>query len=115
VPGIFLAGKSSRRIGLTTLLSSVIHCLENVGASTPHNPIVFHGLLQGYIFYVTTIISFLYTELVVVMLNAYIQEAPSSSLGQDTLCPACVQIALRLGHDPFLSNHHSSLQSFDRS
>jgi hypothetical protein len=39
--------KRGRRVRLTTLQPSVSRCLENVVASTSHNPMGLHGLLQG--------------------------------------------------------------------
>jgi hypothetical protein len=40
--------KGSQRIGLTTLLPSVNRLSrQNVGASTSHNPMGLHDLLQG--------------------------------------------------------------------
>jgi hypothetical protein len=41
VPGIFLGGKGQPHRNLWS------DCLENVWASTSHNPMGFHGLLQG--------------------------------------------------------------------
>jgi hypothetical protein len=50
-PRIFLGVKRGRRVGLTTLLSSVSRLSrQNVGASTSHNPMGLHGLLQGYLY-----------------------------------------------------------------
>jgi hypothetical protein len=47
--GMFLGVKGSRHVGLTTLRPSVSQLSrENVGASTSHNPMGLHGLLQGY-------------------------------------------------------------------
>jgi hypothetical protein len=46
-PGIFLGVKGGRLVGLMISPPSVSHCLENVGASTSHNPMGLHGLLQG--------------------------------------------------------------------
>jgi hypothetical protein len=48
VPGIFLGGvKDSWRVRLTTPPPSVSRLsIENVGASTSHNPMGLHGLLQ---------------------------------------------------------------------
>jgi hypothetical protein len=43
--GILLWVKSSRRVGLTTLLPSVSRMSENVGTSTSRNPKGLHGLL----------------------------------------------------------------------
>jgi hypothetical protein len=40
-------GKGGRLVRLTTLQPSVSHFVENVGASTSHNPMGLHGLLQG--------------------------------------------------------------------
>jgi hypothetical protein len=39
--------KGGRRVRLTTYRHLWADCLENVGASTPHNPMGLHGLLQG--------------------------------------------------------------------
>jgi hypothetical protein len=39
-------GKSGRRVGLTTLPTSVSRMSENVGASTSHNPTGLHGLYR---------------------------------------------------------------------
>jgi hypothetical protein len=45
---IFLGVNGSRRVRLTTLPPSVSRLSrENVGASTSHNPMGLHGLLQG--------------------------------------------------------------------
>jgi hypothetical protein len=49
VPGIFLGVKGGRRVGLTTSPPSVSRCLENMGASTSHNPMRLHGPLPGYL------------------------------------------------------------------
>jgi hypothetical protein len=46
-PGIFLGIKGGRRVGLTTHRYLYVDCLETVGASTSHNPMGLHGLLQG--------------------------------------------------------------------
>jgi hypothetical protein len=48
---IFLGGKGrpARGAGNLTAICEPI-CLENVGASTSHNPMGLHGLLQGYIY-----------------------------------------------------------------
>jgi hypothetical protein len=44
----FPGGKSCRRVGLTTLPQSVSRLSRKyVGASTSHNPMGLHGLLQG--------------------------------------------------------------------
>jgi hypothetical protein len=43
--------KGSRRVRLTTLPPSVsLLSRQNVGASTSHNPMGLHGLLQGYLY-----------------------------------------------------------------
>jgi hypothetical protein len=48
VPGLFLGVKSGRCVRLTTSPPSVSPLSrENVGASTSHNPMGLHGLLQG--------------------------------------------------------------------
>jgi hypothetical protein len=47
VPRIFLRLKGGRCVRLTTSQPCVSHCLENVGASTSHNPMGLHRLLQG--------------------------------------------------------------------
>jgi hypothetical protein len=46
VLGIFPGVKSGRRVGLTTLPSSVSRMSENVGASTSRNPKGLHGLYR---------------------------------------------------------------------
>jgi hypothetical protein len=43
--------KVGRCVRPTTSPPSVIDCLEDVGASTSHNPVGLHGLLQGKLFY----------------------------------------------------------------
>jgi hypothetical protein len=50
---MFLVGvKGGRGVRLTTLLPSVKRLSrENVGASTSHNPIGLHGLLQGLLYF----------------------------------------------------------------
>jgi hypothetical protein len=48
VPGIFLEVKGGRRVGLKTLPPSVCRLSrENMGASTFHDRMGLHGLLQG--------------------------------------------------------------------
>jgi hypothetical protein len=48
---IFLGVKGGRRIGLATLRPSVSRLSgQNVGPSTSHNPMDFHGLLQGQLY-----------------------------------------------------------------
>jgi hypothetical protein len=56
---IFLGVKGGRSVRLTTHRHLWADCLENVGASTSHNPIGFHGLLQGwlYLFFILSDIS----------------------------------------------------------
>jgi hypothetical protein len=51
MPEIFLALNGGRRARLTTSPPSVSRLpRENVGASTSHNPMGLHGLLQGYLY-----------------------------------------------------------------
>jgi uncharacterized membrane-anchored protein len=47
VPVIFLGVKGGRLIGWWPHRHLWADCLENVGASTSHNPMGLHGLLQG--------------------------------------------------------------------
>jgi hypothetical protein len=55
VPEISLQVKGGRCIRLTTLLPSVSRLSrENVGASTSHNPVGLHGLLQGKLYFFFT-------------------------------------------------------------
>jgi hypothetical protein len=44
---IFLGVKGGRRVRLTTSPQSVTDCVENMEASTSHNPVGLHCLLLG--------------------------------------------------------------------
>jgi hypothetical protein len=49
VPGIFRGVKDGQRVRLTSHRHLWTDCLQNVEASTSHNPICLQGMLQGYI------------------------------------------------------------------
>jgi hypothetical protein len=53
IPGMFFGVKGGRVIGLT--LPPSTDCLENVGATTSHNLMGLHDLLQGYLYFYFTL------------------------------------------------------------